>query len=67
MSRLYSAAFCRLSLILLFPQSFEWKLAPNERFSPLDLIHQVREQKEELGLIIDLTYTTRYYEPEVSL
>ncbi|XP_062995277.1 RNA/RNP complex-1-interacting phosphatase isoform X2 [Elgaria multicarinata webbii] len=45
-------------------KSFEWRLAPNERFSPLDLINQVREQKEELGLIIDLTYTTRYYEPE---
>ncbi|XP_072835199.2 RNA/RNP complex-1-interacting phosphatase isoform X2 [Pogona vitticeps] len=45
-------------------KSFEWRLAPNERFSPLDLVNQVREQKEELGLIIDLTYTTRYYEPE---
>ncbi|XP_054854289.1 RNA/RNP complex-1-interacting phosphatase isoform X2 [Eublepharis macularius] len=45
-------------------QSFEWRLAPNERFSPLDLVNQIREQKEELGLIIDLTYTARYYEPE---
>ncbi|XP_060106818.1 RNA/RNP complex-1-interacting phosphatase isoform X2 [Heteronotia binoei] len=45
-------------------RSFEGKLAPSERFSPLDLVNQVREQKEELGLIIDLTYTTRYYEPE---
>ncbi|XP_061448984.1 RNA/RNP complex-1-interacting phosphatase [Rhineura floridana] len=45
-------------------KTFEWRLAPNERFSPLDLISQVREQNEELGLIIDLTYTTRYYEPE---
>uniref|UniRef100_A0A2D4PMP4 RNA/RNP complex-1-interacting phosphatase n=1 Tax=Micrurus surinamensis TaxID=129470 RepID=A0A2D4PMP4_MICSU len=44
-------------------KSFEWRLAPDERFSPLDLITQVKEQKEELGLIIDLTYTTRYYEP----
>ncbi|XP_053125337.1 RNA/RNP complex-1-interacting phosphatase [Hemicordylus capensis] len=45
-------------------KSFEWRLAPNERFSPLDLLNQVREQQEELGLIIDLTYTTRYYEPK---
>ncbi|XP_015278526.1 PREDICTED: RNA/RNP complex-1-interacting phosphatase [Gekko japonicus] len=45
-------------------KSFEWRLAPNERFSPFDLVNQVREQEEELGLIIDLTYTTRYYEPE---
>ncbi|KAJ6653253.1 hypothetical protein lerEdw1_009417 [Lerista edwardsae] len=45
-------------------ESFEWRLPPNERFSPLDLINQVREQQEELGLIIDLTYTTRYYEPK---
>ncbi|KAF7236676.1 RNA/RNP complex-1-interacting phosphatase [Varanus komodoensis] len=45
-------------------KKFEWRLAPNERFSPSDLLDQVREQKEELGLIIDLTYTTRYYEPE---
>ncbi|KAJ7305313.1 hypothetical protein JRQ81_011232 [Phrynocephalus forsythii] len=45
-------------------KSFEWRLAPNERFSPLDLVNQVREQKEELGLIIDLTFTTRYYEPQ---
>ncbi|XP_015666631.2 RNA/RNP complex-1-interacting phosphatase isoform X2 [Protobothrops mucrosquamatus] len=44
-------------------KSFEWRLAPDERFSPSDLITQVKEQKEELGLIIDLTYTTRYYEP----
>ncbi|XP_066495499.1 RNA/RNP complex-1-interacting phosphatase isoform X2 [Tiliqua scincoides] len=44
-------------------ESFEWRLSPKERFSPLDLVNQVREQQEELGLIIDLTYTTRYYEP----
>ncbi|XP_070621573.1 RNA/RNP complex-1-interacting phosphatase [Erythrolamprus reginae] len=42
---------------------FEWRLAPEERFSPLDLVTQVKEQEEELGLIIDLTRTTRYYEP----
>uniref|UniRef100_A0A8C8VJJ2 RNA/RNP complex-1-interacting phosphatase n=1 Tax=Pelusios castaneus TaxID=367368 RepID=A0A8C8VJJ2_9SAUR len=45
-------------------KSFEWRLAPEERFSPLDLIKKIGEQKEELGMIIDLTYTTRYYRPE---
>ncbi|NXB70027.1 DUS11 phosphatase, partial [Donacobius atricapilla] len=42
-------------------KSFHRNLLPEERFSPHDLIRKVKEQKEELGLIIDLTYTTRYY------
>ncbi|XP_072213087.1 RNA/RNP complex-1-interacting phosphatase [Excalfactoria chinensis] len=45
-------------------KSFNHNLHPEERFSPCDLIEKVKEQKEELGLIIDLTYTTRYYGPE---
>uniref|UniRef100_A0A452I1L7 Uncharacterized protein n=1 Tax=Gopherus agassizii TaxID=38772 RepID=A0A452I1L7_9SAUR len=45
-------------------KSFEWRLAPEDRFSPFDLIKKIREQKEELGMIIDLTYTARYYGPE---
>uniref|UniRef100_A0A8D0HD98 RNA/RNP complex-1-interacting phosphatase n=1 Tax=Sphenodon punctatus TaxID=8508 RepID=A0A8D0HD98_SPHPU len=45
-------------------KSFECRLDPNERFSPLDLIERIRDQKEELGMIIDLTYTTRYYGAE---
>ncbi|KAH1176757.1 hypothetical protein KIL84_010459 [Mauremys mutica] len=45
-------------------KSFEWRLDPKDRFSPFDLIKKIREQKEELGMIIDLTYTTRYYGPE---
>ncbi|NXO01614.1 DUS11 phosphatase, partial [Rhinopomastus cyanomelas] len=45
-------------------KSFDNKLLPEERFSPQDLIKKIKEQKEELGLIIDLTYTTRYYRPE---
>ncbi|XP_074837933.1 RNA/RNP complex-1-interacting phosphatase isoform X2 [Carettochelys insculpta] len=45
-------------------KSFEWRLAPKDRFSPLDLLKKIKEQKEELGMIIDLTYTTRYYGPE---
>ncbi|KAM9266466.1 RNA/RNP complex-1-interacting phosphatase [Morus bassanus] len=45
-------------------KSFDQNLPPEERFSPRDLIKKIKEQKEELGLIIDLTYTTRYYGPE---
>ncbi|KAM9175071.1 RNA/RNP complex-1-interacting phosphatase isoform 3-T3 [Mergus octosetaceus] len=45
-------------------QSFDHNLHPAERFSPRDLINKIKEQREELGLIIDLTYTTRYYRPE---
>ncbi|KAM9252562.1 RNA/RNP complex-1-interacting phosphatase isoform 1-T1 [Cariama cristata] len=45
-------------------KSFDRNLHPEERFSPHDLIKKIKEQKEELGLIIDLTYTTRYYGPE---
>ncbi|KAM7078801.1 RNA/RNP complex-1-interacting phosphatase isoform 2-T7 [Molossus nigricans] len=45
-------------------KSFEEKLAPEERFTPLDLFNKIQEQNEELGLIIDLTYTRRYYKPE---
>ncbi|NXE14547.1 DUS11 phosphatase, partial [Lophotis ruficrista] len=45
-------------------KSFEQHLHPRERFSPHDLIKKIKEQKEELGLIVDLTYTTRYYGPE---
>ncbi|XP_070428476.1 RNA/RNP complex-1-interacting phosphatase isoform X5 [Equus przewalskii] len=45
-------------------KNFEEKLAPEECFSPLDLFTKIREQNEELGLIIDLTYTHRYYKPE---
>ncbi|KAI5930791.1 RNA/RNP complex-1-interacting phosphatase [Manis javanica] len=48
-------------------KSFEENLAPEECFSPLDLFNKVQEQNEELGLIIDLTYTHRYYKPEAWL
>ncbi|XP_072095452.1 uncharacterized protein [Mobula birostris] len=37
------------------------RLTANQKFSPKDLIAKIKEQNEELGLIIDLTYTTRYY------
>lgn len=42
---------------------FDSKLTPKQRFSPLDLIRKIKEQNEELGMIIDLTCTKRYYNP----
>ncbi|KAL4609299.1 RNA/RNP complex-1-interacting phosphatase [Arapaima gigas] len=42
-------------------QSLRSLLPPSMAFGPLDLIRQLEERQEELGLIIDLTYTTRYY------
>ncbi|XP_016159030.1 PREDICTED: RNA/RNP complex-1-interacting phosphatase [Ficedula albicollis] len=45
-------------------ESFDRNLLPEERFSPHDLIRKVEERQEELGLVIDLTYTTRYYSRE---
>ncbi|XP_005385602.1 PREDICTED: RNA/RNP complex-1-interacting phosphatase isoform X1 [Chinchilla lanigera] len=45
-------------------KNFEVNLALEERFSLLDLFNKIQEQNEELGLIIDLTYTQRYYKPE---
>ncbi|KAM7335093.1 hypothetical protein ACRRTK_005570 [Alexandromys fortis] len=45
-------------------KKFEAELMPEEYFSPLDLFNKIQEQNEELGLIIDLTYTHRYYKAE---
>ncbi|KAL6035260.1 hypothetical protein STEG23_032041 [Scotinomys teguina] len=45
-------------------KKFEAMLMPEECFSPLDLFNKIHEQNEELGLIIDLTYTHRYYKAE---
>ncbi|XP_048362625.1 uncharacterized protein LOC125438311 [Sphaerodactylus townsendi] len=38
------------------------RLSPNQKFTPKDLIAAVKAQNLEIGLIIDLTYTTRYYD-----
>ncbi|XP_066570503.1 RNA/RNP complex-1-interacting phosphatase [Amia ocellicauda] len=45
-------------------QVFKRQLSRSQYFSPLDLVQQLQEQDQELGLIIDLTFTTRYYKPE---
>ncbi|XP_072912835.1 uncharacterized protein [Hemitrygon akajei] len=41
---------------------FESRLMPHEIFSPTDLLKQISEQHQELGKIIDLTFTKRYYD-----
>ncbi|XP_062958951.1 uncharacterized protein LOC134382351 isoform X2 [Cynocephalus volans] len=38
------------------------RLTPAQKFTPKDLISAIKALNVELGLIIDLTYTTRYYE-----
>ncbi|KPP56453.1 RNA/RNP complex-1-interacting phosphatase-like, partial [Scleropages formosus] len=45
-------------------RSFRSLLPLTKAFGPLDLVQQLQEQQQELGLVIDLTYTTRYYTPE---
>ncbi|XP_053306480.1 uncharacterized protein LOC128468725 [Spea bombifrons] len=37
------------------------RVTQNQKFTPKDLLNSVRAQNEELGLIIDLTNTERYY------
>ncbi|XP_033846281.1 RNA/RNP complex-1-interacting phosphatase [Periophthalmus magnuspinnatus] len=40
------------------------RLASSDVFGPLDLLDTVKRDNQELGFIIDLTNTTRYYTPE---
>ncbi|XP_077206344.1 uncharacterized protein LOC143843709 isoform X2 [Paroedura picta] len=41
--------------------SINQRLTPNQKFTPKDLIAAMKALNVELGLIIDLTYTRRYY------
>ncbi|XP_077330594.1 RNA/RNP complex-1-interacting phosphatase-like isoform X4 [Lithobates pipiens] len=43
---------------------FDNKLTPLQRFSPSSLISEIEKQNEELGLVVDLTCTKRYYTPQ---
>ncbi|TEA30019.1 hypothetical protein DBR06_SOUSAS4510078, partial [Sousa chinensis] len=45
-------------------KSFEKNLAPEECFPPCIFLNKIQEQNEELGMIIDLTYTCPNYKPE---
>ncbi|KAJ8347067.1 hypothetical protein SKAU_G00284680 [Synaphobranchus kaupii] len=40
------------------------QLPPSDAFGPEDLVNVVEQDKQALGLVIDLTFTTRYYKPE---
>ncbi|CAB1430157.1 unnamed protein product [Pleuronectes platessa] len=42
-------------------QALNRPLSPSDAFGPWDLMEKLRLDHQELGLIIDLTYTTRYY------
>ncbi|KAG9353998.1 hypothetical protein JZ751_012122 [Albula glossodonta] len=42
------------------------RLPPSDAFGPQDLVQVVEQERQALGLVIDLTFTTRYYKPEVS-
>lgn len=45
-------------------QSLRSRLTQMEAFGPIDLVNMLEKEGQELGLIIDLTFTTRYYKPE---
>nr|XP_057912387.1 RNA/RNP complex-1-interacting phosphatase [Doryrhamphus excisus] len=45
-------------------QSLNSQLSPSEVFGPWELLDAIRRDHQELGLIIDLTFTTRYYRPQ---
>ncbi|XP_051540519.1 RNA/RNP complex-1-interacting phosphatase isoform X2 [Myxocyprinus asiaticus] len=45
-------------------QSFRYQLTQSQVFGPFDLVHMLEKEGQELGLIIDLTFTTRYYKPQ---
>ncbi|XP_063744977.1 RNA/RNP complex-1-interacting phosphatase [Eleginops maclovinus] len=42
-------------------QALNRQLPSSEVFGPWELLDSVQDQNQELGLIIDLTFTTRYY------
>ncbi|XP_073685836.1 RNA/RNP complex-1-interacting phosphatase-like [Garra rufa] len=45
-------------------QFFRYHLNQSEVFGPFDLVRMLEKEGQELGLIIDLTFTTRYYKVE---
>ncbi|XP_061782830.1 RNA/RNP complex-1-interacting phosphatase isoform X2 [Nerophis lumbriciformis] len=45
-------------------QSLTRQLPPSQAFGPWDLLDAIREDRQELGLIIDLTFNKRYYQPQ---
>ncbi|XP_067289006.1 RNA/RNP complex-1-interacting phosphatase [Pseudorasbora parva] len=45
-------------------QALSYRLTQSEAFGPFDLVRMLEKEGQELGLIIDLTFTTRYYKVE---
>ncbi|RVE66194.1 hypothetical protein OJAV_G00124450 [Oryzias javanicus] len=45
-------------------QALTQKLPASAAFGPWELLDAVSRERQELGLIIDLTFTTRYYGPQ---
>ncbi|XP_076876025.1 RNA/RNP complex-1-interacting phosphatase [Brachyhypopomus gauderio] len=44
-------------------QSLRNRLSQSDAFGPFDLLHVLEKEGQQLGLVIDLTFTTRYYQP----
>ncbi|XP_061655164.1 uncharacterized protein LOC133489907 isoform X3 [Phyllopteryx taeniolatus] len=45
-------------------QSLNRQLMPSQTFGPWELLDAIRRDGQELGLVVDLTFTTRYYRPQ---
>ncbi|KAL3864944.1 hypothetical protein ACJMK2_006587 [Sinanodonta woodiana] len=55
---------CILPLKVPLKESLSKRYEEKERFTPQSLIDTLKERGLTLGLIIDLTFTTKYYDPE---
>ncbi|XP_037548512.1 RNA/RNP complex-1-interacting phosphatase [Nematolebias whitei] len=60
--RLHGTRF--ISFKVPLKQSLNLKVPRSEVFGPWDLRDALNKENQELGLIIDLTFTRRYYTPE---
>lgn len=54
-----------LSYCRCLSQDLHSKLQPQDVFGHWELLDTLNRENEELGLIIDLTFTTRYYKIQV--
>lgn len=50
---------------MCFLQALNRQLHSADVFGPWELLDALNEEEQELGLIIDLTFTTRYYDLQV--
>eukprot|EP00057_Strongylocentrotus_purpuratus_P035291 XP_798461.4 PREDICTED: RNA/RNP complex-1-interacting phosphatase [Strongylocentrotus purpuratus] len=54
-----------LPLKVPLKENLSSRLLEKDRFTPDDLLQKLNEMNYRMGLIIDLTATTRYYNPEI--